>query len=115
MEITYFVISIIEIILTVFLANILIKAEKKTVLLHSEINKRFYKFDIIFKKTGLILSSASKILKLYKIYLEEVKKLKGLYKAYKALRQAIMAAALIFGIKNRQKINFKKMIKFFGL
>jgi len=115
MEITYFVISIIEIILTVFLVNILIKAEKMTILLHSKINEDFYKFNIAFKKAGLILSSAGKILKLYKIYLKEVKKIKGLYKAYKTLRQAIMTAALIFGIKNRQKINIKKLIKFFGL
>lgn len=111
MEVTYFVISIIEIILTVYLVFVILKTDKAVTLLKNKLEILIPEKMTNYKKFALTLSSLNKILKLYEKYTKELTKYKKIYKAIENLKSAILVLAFALGLKNHKKLNLKKLIK----
>lgn len=110
MEVVYFVISVIEIILTVYLVFILKKAEMKVEGYSAEFEKSFNIFLKNFRLYAKTLKITSKIARTYKTYLKKTKDFKKLINSIKGIKGIISAVDFIKGKRNK-KFNIFRVLR----
>lgn len=110
MEVVYFVISVIEIILTVYLVFVLKRANIKVEGYSAEFEKSFNIFLKNFRQCAKTLKITSKVAYAYKTYLKKTKDFKKLINSIKGIKGIISAIDFIKGKRNK-KFNIFQVLR----
>ena len=111
MQVVYFVISFIEIILTAFAVYFLIKADKAILNFNRVLDENFDFVYKKFQKIGETLHFFAKMFDVYENYKDTVKEFKNLLKAFKSVKRIINIYNLITGIKTVKNLGFIFFLK----
>ena len=114
MQVVYFLISLIEIILTFIIVSLLRKGTRAIKNANIKVNSNIKKFEDIYEIITKILNLSAKFFDFYKNYKASIKEINHLFKAIISVKKIIDTYSFLSSITTIKKLGFliflKKMI-----
>ena len=111
MQVVYFVISFIEIILTCVVAYYLIKTTRTIDAINSTVSYKIKKLDQMFDLIAIILDYSAKAFKIYGEYKNSIKEFKSVLNAFLTVKKLIDTYSFLSSLAAIKKLSFILVLK----
>lgn len=111
MQVVYFLISFVEVILTIALVFYLIKATKTLDAINFTMNYKIKKFNDFYDLITKILNFSALSFQVYKKYKGSIKEFKNIANAFLTIKKIIDTYALLSSLATVKKLSFLLVLK----